>query len=255
MYRMGAIALVLAAGNAWAGDCDHEQRLDRSLDLSGASVLKIDAAAGSLDIEGRPDTGSAQVVARLCASSQELLDETRLILEAGNEARIAVDIPDTDGGFFGGNRYAYVDLEIRVPETLPLDVRDSSGGMDIENVGALKVKDSSGHIDISDVNGPVELSDSSGGIELEDIEGDVHIVSDSSGEISGEDINGSVLVSRDSSGSIQFENVQGDVVVERDSSGSISVRNVGGDFRVGKDGSGGISHKNVTGSVEVPARH
>ncbi len=252
MHRILTIALALGAGSAWAGDCDHERQLDESLDLSGASVLAIAAAAGSLDIEGKPGLSAARVVARLCASSADLLEETDVLLEPGSDARIAVVTPDTSGGFFSGNRYAYVDLEIEVPEDMPLDVKDSSGGIDIENVAALTLQDSSGGIDITGVAGPLEISDSSGDIEIEDVEGDVHIRNDSSGSMSGQDIAGSVLVSRDSSGSIDFEDVEGDVIVEKDSSGSISVENVGGDFRVLKDGSGGIRHRNVTGTVEIP---
>lgn len=252
MHRICVIPLALWAGTAIAGDCDHERRLDESLDLSGATQLRVAAAAGDLDIEGQPGLSDARVVARLCASSEDILDETAVTLVPGADAQVTVDIPDTSGGFFGGNRYAWVDLEIRVPERLALDVRDSSGDLEIENVAALTLQDSSGDIDVSDIAGPVILSDSSGDIEIEDVLGDVHIRADSSGGMSGREISGSVLVSRDSSGGIRFEDVEGDVIVEKDSSGGITVENVGGDFRVLRDGSGGIRHSNVRGEVEIP---
>jgi DUF4097 and DUF4098 domain-containing protein YvlB len=70
-----------------------------------------------------------------------------------------------------------------VPAGIPLDIRDSSGDIVVEDTAAVSIKDSSGDIEVGRVSGPVVLQDSSGDIELRDIAGDVSVVQDSSCDI------------------------------------------------------------------------
>ena len=255
MTRHFALGALLASFGmqAWAWDCSHEKVIDETLDLSDASELAVQAAAGELKINGRENGDEARIRGRVCASEEEWLEQAGIVTEAGERAAIRVYLPDVGNSWsWTGSRYVYLDLELEVPASLPLDVRDSSGDMRIEGVGALSVRDSSGEIEITDSTGPVTLEDSSGDVELRDIGGDVTVESDSSGELRGYDIEGTVLVRRDSSGDIHFRDVGEHFIVERDSSGDISADRVGGDFRVLRDGSGDIDADNVTGEVDIP---
>jgi len=246
------ILLVLPAG-AQAEDCRFEKQIDLKLDVSESEVLTVIAGAGKLVIVGATGLDEVVIKGTACASKQEWLDETVIEIRDGDIAKIEVGLPDTDSGWsFLTNRYAYLHLELVVPDKLRLDVVDSSGNMTLENVGELSVKDSSGSIKIKQVNGSVTLKDSSGSISLANIEGDVTVLSDGSGSIFGSDITGSVLVKKDSSGGIRFEDVGGDFIVEKDSSGSIIAERIGGDFRVLQDTSGGIRFTDVAGEVSVP---
>lgn len=253
MLRLTLIVLAFGATGAWAGNCDHERRIDQVLDLGEARHLAVIAGAGDLEIEGRDDLNEARIRGTVCASEAEWADAAGVETRGGPEAEIAVRMPDYDDeGSWGRNRYLYIDLVLEVPSGLALSVKDSSGDMQIRRVGELEVRDSSGSIDIENVDGRLTLSDSSGDIDLRDLRGDLLIEADSSGDIYGRDILGSVRVLRDSSGDIRFEDVGQDVIVERDSSGSIIAKRVGGDFRVLRDGSGGVSHSDVRGEVQVP---
>jgi hypothetical protein len=253
MNKYLVLLAVLVAGNAQAWNCKHQRDLDLTLDLDASELLSIIAGAGDLEITGRSGTTEARIGGTVCVSEPEWLDQVEIYTEGGTNAEIAVSLPDVDGGWsISGNRYAYVDLRIEVPDTLPLDVRDSSGDMSIESTAGVTVSDSSGDIEIEDVKGNVVLNDSSGDIDLMDIAGDVRVRQDSSGDIYGRDILGSVVVERDSSGDIRFQDVRDDFVVERDSSGDIAARSVGGDFRVLRDGSGGIRVNGVAGEVDIP---
>ena len=247
------VAAALATGSAQAWDCKYEKDIEATLDLSGSEQLTVAAAAGDLEIRGRADIAEARIRGKVCASEEEWLEQSEVVAEGGREASIAVALPDQNGGWsFFGSRYLYLDLEIEVPQDLPLEVRDSSGDVTVRGTGPIDIRDSSGDIELSDVGGSAVLKDSSGDIELRHIAGDVTVRQDSSGDIYGEDIEGSVLIEHDSSGDIRFEAVGGDYVVERDSSGDIVARTVGGDFRVLRDGSGDVSYREVTGEVEVP---
>jgi hypothetical protein len=247
---VGALALV-ASGNApaWNG-CEHERIIEATHDLSGVETLAIDAAAGDLDIRG--DAGSSVVTVRgkVCASRAEWVDDADVTFEGGERARLATVLPDASGMSWG-NSYVSMDLELTVPASLTLDIRDSSGDIEIREAGSVSVMDSSGDIDLSRVEN-ASVQDSSGDIEIDGVSGDVTIVRDSSGDIRGRDIGGSVIVANDSSGDIRFRDVDGDFLVERDSSGDVVADGIGGDFTVLRDGSGTIRHGNVNGEVRIP---
>ncbi len=252
MTGLLALTLCLAptgAALAWGG-CEHRKQVDETLDLADSRTLEIIAAAGDLEVTG-VEGRSARVRATVCVSEEEWLEEAGVDLEGGDAARIAVRMPDTSSFGSWGNKYAYIDLAIEVPRDVELSVRDSSGDMELKDVGVVAVKDSSGDIDIDGALS-VEVEDSSGDIEIMDVVRDVTIVSDSSGDIRGGDIDGNVVVLRDSSGDIRFREVGGDVLVERDSSGDIEARDVGGDFAVLRDGSGEVRHSGVAGKVDIP---
>jgi len=250
-----ALIALLATGTAYGwDDCKYSKAIDVTLDVANSEQLRIAARAGSLTITGRPGTTEARARGRICASEEEWISESELLTEGGRHASMAVMLPDLDDGWSWGNRYVYLDLDIEVPDGLALDIKDSSGEMEVRGTGALEIKDSSGEIELQDIHGAVTLEDSSGDIELTDIGGDVLVRSDSSGDIHGRNIRGSVRVEKDSSGEIRFSEVTGDFIVERDSSGDIVAEGVGGDFRVLRDGSGEVVSKNVQGEIEVPER-
>ncbi len=239
-----------AASADW---CKYEKDIEMTLDVSQSEVLAISAAAGDLKITGVSNSGIAVITGKACASKEKWLEASQVEVITGEEAQINVNLPDTDGGFsFIGNNYVWLDLKIELPEDLALNVRDSSGDIEIKNVASVQLQDSSGDIDIRQTSGAISIRDSSGDIYVEDAGGDFTIVSDSSGDIRAVGVNGSVLIKNDSSGDIHISQVSQNVTVERDSSGDISVRDVGGDFRVLKDGSGEISAQNVAGEVQLP---
>jgi DUF4097 and DUF4098 domain-containing protein YvlB len=248
------MALLIFPSAVQAEDCEFTKNIELSLDLSGTDTLAILAGAGSLKVYGNSGTDEASLTGKACASSEEWLEESTVNTREGDLAKIEVELPDTGNSWslFGDN-YAYIDLELNVPENMKLDVVDSSGSIVMENVGELSLTDSSGSIKLEGVNGPLRLKDSSGSIRMNDVDGDVTIIADSSGSMAGDNIEGSVLVKRDSSGSIKFTDVSGDFTVERDSSGSITAERIGGDFTVLKDGSGGIRTSEVAGEVSTPS--
>ncbi len=236
---------------AW--DCKYEKDIDLALDLAGSEELSVLAAAGDLEITGIKNGRVASIKGRACVSEEEWLEESTVETSEGKHAEIRVELPEMDDGWsWSGRRYAYIDLVLNVPEDISLTVKDSSGDIEIEGVGAVAVQDSSGDLEIRDSAGPVSVQDSSGDIKFTDIKGDVTIVSDSSGDIRGTDIQGSVLVKSDSSGDIRFSDIGEDFLVERDSSGDITANRVGGDFEVQRDGGGDINARNVSGEVKVP---
>lgn len=234
MSKWIAVFTACFAMGAQADSCEFQKEIDESLDLSGSDSLSIAAAAGELDIRGTSGSDQARIRGRVCVSEEQWLDQSNVSMRSGRNAEIGVVLPDIDGGFsVFGSRYAYIDLEIDVPDTIALNVRDSSGDLDIQNVASLELQDSSGDIDIDSTTGSVSIQDSSGDIDAQYIGGTFTIVSDSSGDI-------------------YVTDVEQDVIVERDSSGDITAEDVGGNFAVLRDSSGDIDSKRISGDIDIP---
>ncbi len=229
-------------------ECDFTEILEESVDAAGAATIRIDAAAGSLQVVGASGASEARVRGEVCASSQSLLDDVTLTVERnGDRVDIAVDIPDRHWG----RSYARLNLDIEIPDDIKVEIDDGSGSIEVQAVASTQIDDGSGSIEVRDVRGDLRIDDGSGSIHVDGVTGEVH-VRDGSGEI---DVRraGSVIVDEDGSGSIEVAEVDGDVMVRDDGSGSITVSDIGGDFTVRDDGSGGIRHSAIGGRVSVPA--
>lgn len=217
-----AAAPFLIASTAHAQrSSDYTAPRNAVVDAAGARTVEVEAAAGTLRVEGKAGLRQVQVTGTARASSQQFLNQIKLIAERrGDVVFIKADIPDRDwNSAFHDNYSAALDLVIQVPQGINADVSDGSGNLTIENVG-----------------GDVKVSDGSGDIEVRNVAG-------------------SFTVETDGSGGIYATDVRGSVVVENDGSGEIEVNKVGRDFRVESKGSGSIDYSAVSGQVDVPDRH
>lgn len=255
---------------AHADDCKHTTH--RTANSAGPNIERVVVEAGAGDLAVRGGQGrDVTVDGKACASSTKLLDESQLeIRREGNTVYVRTVLPDLHGGLFGSSHYAHMDVTVAVPKTATLKIQDSSGDLEVTDVqaaaiqdssgdqtleriaGDLEVQDSSGEIKIVGVGGGLRLRDSSGDVDVDNVQGEVVVEVDSSGDLDIRRVSAGVHVREDSSGDIEIHDVKGDVTIDDDSSGGILVRDVGGNFTVGSDGSGGIRYERVTGSVRVP---
>ena len=251
---VGLTALPLAA---LANDC--EFRADRSLDLdaNGLNLFKLDTGAGDLVVEGVPGLARIEIRGKACASEEDVLAGIQLFGQReGAAASVGTKIPDEghDWNLFGSH-YAYMDVRVRMPAGMKLDLRDSSGDLEVSGItSGLDLKDSSGDIRLHDIAGAVEVTDTSGDIDVHGIAGNFTVLSDSSGDINVDDVKGDAVVQEDSSGDITLRHVSGDARVDRDSSGDINFADIGRDAIVGADGSGEIVADDVHGNFTVGSK-
>ena len=248
-----AIVLIMFTATALSDNCKYSKLIEHKLDLSNSTSLSIVASAGDLDVKGGQESSEAMIRGKVCASKEKWLEDIEINIEAGESAGIVAVLPQDIArkGFWGMN-YAYIDLEVDVPSSIRLDIKDSSGDIDLSDIGVATIKDSSGDIEINRSSGPIEIEDSSGDIEVDGLDHGLTIIADSSGDIDIDNIHDDVLIEADSSGDISITDVDGNVMIERDSSGDISARQVSGDFSVLRDGSGGISSRDIAGEIDIP---
>ena len=250
-----AAAPFLIASTAHAQG-DYTAPRNAVVDAAGARAVEVEAAAGTLRVEGKPGLRQVQITGTARSSSQQFLDQIKLIAERrGDVVFIKADIPDRDwNSGWRDNHSAGLDLVIQVPQGINAEVSDGSGDAKVFNVGSLVAADGSGNFSVDGASGSVRVTDGSGSLTIDNVGGDVS-VSDGSGDIEVRNVTGSFTVQSDGSGGIHARDVKGSVVVESDGSGSIEVQQIGRDFRVESKGSGSIDYSAVSGQVDVPERH
>lgn len=252
------VTLFLLPLAALADDCEY--RADRSLDVDakGLTLFKLDTGAGDLVVEGVPGLDKIEVRGKACTSEQDALAGLQFAQQReGSTVSVGTVIPDEANNSWGlfASHYSYIDVHVRMPAGLKLDLRDSSGDLEVSGISnGLDLKDSSGDILLHDIAGAVNVTDTSGDIDVRGIAGDFTVISDSSGDINVENVKGSAVVQEDSSGDITLKHVGGDARVDRDSSGDINFIDVGHDAVVGVDGSGDITADGVKGNFTVGAK-
>lgn len=266
------LALAPTGALAFGDDCKFQADRAGGVDAKGVEKVVIRAGAGDMKVVGRGNAVRIEARGTACAATQELLDTTKIsVRREGNVVYVESDLPqDTSGWIFGKNQYAYIDLGVALPSSIPVEATDSSGDAVFEDLNALNLQDSSGDLEISRIAGLADVSDSSGDIEIEhagsvrardssgdieidEVSRDVEVENDSSGDIRIASVGGSVKVRQDSSGGIRVEDVKGSVDVDSDSSGDIYAGRVKGNFTVREDSSGSIEHESIGGSVHVPS--
>ncbi len=120
--------------------CKFEKDINVTLDLASSETLAIKAAAGDLDVVGVSDSNQAVVTGKVCVSKEAWLEESSISTSSGKHAEIAVDLPNTDGGWTNwGNNYASLDLRVEVPEDLSLEIKDSSGDVFLKNIASAEL--------------------------------------------------------------------------------------------------------------------
>jgi len=263
------VSAVAAADDDVLG-CKFNAERAGGLDLTGVTKVLLRTGPGDLEVRGSPAAVRLEARGRACASTPELLERITLtVRREGDVAIVEAAVREEEKEIWVGTKYAYLNLGVALPASLPVEaldssgdlkmtglrslkLQDSSGDIEIRNVAELvDVRDSSGEIDIRDVHA-VRIEDSSGDIEIESIKADVEVLSDSSGDIVIDNVDGKVAVRQDSSGEIKIVDVRGDVAIDVDSSGGIEVARVDGDFLLGVDSSGGVQVDEVKGRVTLP---
>lgn len=229
--RSFVVMAMFAASLAHAGWKDYSEVRDLKISSDGITGFEIKAGAGSLEVTGVPGARAIVVTATITIENAdddeagEIIDaEVTLTLERdGDRAQLKAYFDRADSGH-GSN--ATIDLEVQMPTGVSLNVHDSSGSIDVNDVAAdVVIDDGSGSIEIRNV-ASLSIDDGSGSIQVNGVAGDVSIV-DGSGSITVREVGGSVTID-DGSGSIQVHDIEKDVIIEDDGSGSVSISGVRG---------------------------
>ncbi len=220
----------------------YEKEKQLTLPAAGIENFEADCGAGYLKITGEAGLKQVEVKATIRIKGYDKDDaeffiKDKIILTLKKRGDRAVLVSKVKSSIFKRPRSVLINLDIRVPKNLFLDIDDGSGLIEIADMGnGVKVEDGSGTIEIKNIDGKVAVDDGSGSVDLYNISGDIKI-DDGSGSIKAEEIKGNIRIN-DSSGEIKIKGISGNVDID-DSSGEIKIYEIGGSVVV-DDGSGGI---------------
>ncbi len=241
------VATHFCISSVYADSLDYKETKDMSIDASDLSLLDIDVGAGFLEIIGDDKLSQIEVTAKIQAHDE---DEIELSLTThGNRAKLVADIDHRMQINWGSDDSPRIDLTVRIPTSLELNIKDGSGKISIENIKTnIEIKDGSGSLEVSDVEGNLDINDGSGSIVITDIKGDL-LIDDGSGSMTIEKITGKVTI-EDGSGSMMLEDIGGLVTID-DGSGSIKLNNLSQGLTIIEEGSGGLKMSNIEGPVSI----
>ena len=272
MRAIVILTLSLFSANAFAADCAHHA--DRSFNVERADIKTVAAKLGSTDLKVHAVDGLSriEVQARACASNAADID--RLVIDQHRDGdRLVIETErnhDTWSFSLFGSHYAYIELEIRVPTDLAVEVDSGSGDVDARDLASLKYAAGSGDLDVENIAGELVVEVGSGDVEgsgigrfnlvstgsgdfnLHDIRGDVEVGGVGSGDLGFRKVAGSIHVGNVGSGDLDLSEVGGDVIVDSIGSGDINADNVRGNLTVKSSGSSEITHHNIGGKIDIP---
>jgi hypothetical protein len=255
MRRLAFTALILFPAIALAEQpCAFQAPRSLDLDLAGVRTVQVDVRSHNLHVKGLADAKRLSLRGRACASDQADLenltiqqhrDGDRLVIELGGDNHSVFS--------FSHSRYQFLDVDVALPSTVPVQVNVGSGDADVRGVASFEGAAGSGDLDLHDIAGPVRVDVGSGDIKAERV-GPIEIGSVGSGDFKATDIRGDVKAGSVGSGDLGLSRVKGNVEVDSIGSGDLTVNGVSGDLTVHSKGSGDIDHRDVGGKVNVPHR-
>jgi len=266
-----ALVVAMLPAAALANECRFTAQHDFDVDAAGLKAVAFALGSSDVVVEGVPGLSKVEIRGKACASEQDWLAGLSLEQQRNGDRLVVTPRAERNVGWhWFGSSYAYIDVRVRVPAALAIDIKGSSADAEVSGVAALDFESSSGDLDArriagalvskassgdikADDIGSVEVRGTgSGDVELRDVRGDAQVSSSGSGDLHFSNVGGSVHVGSVGSGDVEINHVERDAAVDRIGSGDITAGAIGGDFTVGSKGSGDISQHDVRGKVTLP---
>jgi len=175
--------------------------------------------------------------------------------ESGSGVAVRTEIPEIHGSFH--NLSWSVDLDIVMPDTAPLELRNQFGPVSVTDLHApADIVNSNGKVSFTGGRGKQRIETSFGDIDLAGNDGDVILV-DSNGRVTAGDVTGDLDL-RDNFGEIKVSNV-GKRLEIRSGNGNVTVAGVAGVATISdsfgkvtvRDARSDVSVQNQNGEVET----
>ena len=265
--------LGLLAANAHAFECKFTAERPLDIDPAGLHALVLSLESSDAHVRGVAGLSRIEVRGKACASQEDWLADLTLNQRRDGD-RVVVSANQHRGNTISifHSSYAFIDLEVRIPASLALQIQTNSGDADVADIATLDFAAHSGDLMVNHISGVVSAEVGSGDIKADDI-GSLELRRSGSGDVRARNVHGDVRVGNVGSGDLSFENVSravhvnsvgsgdvgvhgtgGDVEIGSIGSGDVTASNVGGDFIVKASGSGEIHHHDVKGKINVPQR-
>lgn len=241
----------LAPSAANAAQCAYSAPRNLQLDLGGVQTVRIEVQNHDVHVRGTP-AGGLTLTGRACASDRATLEDLT-ITQSRQGSELLLDLGSKSRNVFRlfGSSYAYLDVTLQLPTSLPITVNVGSGDADVAGVQQVRAQVGSGDLNVRNIAQRFAASVGSGDIAANDL-GKLEIGTVGSGDFKASAVRGDVQVGSIGSGDVQLRQVGGSVRVQALGSGDLTVDGASGDFSLDVKGSGDVTHSGVKGKVSVP---
>ncbi|MBS0431473.1 MAG: DUF4097 family beta strand repeat protein [Proteobacteria bacterium] len=267
-----AVCAFVAPFAAGAEDCRYSAPRNADVDAAGLHSLLMRLGSSDLVIRGVAGQNRIEVRGTACASNQAWLKDLQ-VTTGRNGDQATVDAQhQTSTSIFNlfGDNYAYLKLQVSVPQSLAVKIDSGSGDMQANGLASLEVDTGSGDLVADGIAGALVLQlgsgdvkasqvgsvdlrgTGSGDVHVDGVQGDVQADHSGSGDLGFADVRGSVRVGSTGSGDVAFTRIGRDAEVGSTGSGDVTANDVGGNFTVRATGSGDVRYHGVKGKVSVP---
>ena len=244
------LAASLAAGAAER--CRYSAPRNAELDAAGLKQLSVEIGPDDLTIHGEAGLTRIVVTGTACASSEQWLPGIK-VETARNGDTASIVANDGDRGVvisLFGTSYAYLKLDVRVPRSLAVKLKEGSGDAHANGLASLDATLGSGELKVNGIAGELALRVGSGEAVAGDV-GSLKVSSIGSGEASVDGVRGEAQIGGVGSGDFGLRNVTGNVSLGSVSSGDAKMTGVDGSIKVDSVGSGDLVIRDVKGDVSV----
>src|SRR6185437_13484341 len=235
----GASLLALSFTALGAEQCRYSAPRNAEINAAGLKSLMVEIGPDDLVLHGEPGLTNVVVRGTACASNEKWLQDVKIEATRSGDT-VSVIAHDGDHtmmmSLFGGS-YAYLKLDVRVPQSLAIKLQEGSGDAKVDNVAALDASLGSGDLKASGIAGAFGLSVGSGDVVASDA-GSFDLSSLGSGDASMDGVHGNAHAGSIGSGDLVLSNVKGDVSLGSIASGDAKVSSVGGSLDAKSVGSG-----------------
>lgn len=255
LVPLACVALFAVSCSAVAADqCRYSAPRNAELDAAGLKLLAVQIGPDDLTIHGEPGLTRVVVKGTACASEQKWLPG--ITLEAARHGDTAnVVAHDGDRGIvisLFGNSYAYLKLDVSVPQSLAVKLQEGSGDAQANNLAALDATLGSGDLKVQGVAGRFALRVGSGDVGAHGV-GSLDLSSLGSGDVNVDGVRGDARIGAVGSGDLILSSVTGNVSIGSLASGDIKVNGAGGSLKADSIGSGDLVARDVKRDVTVGA--
>jgi hypothetical protein len=272
---MYGLALLLAT-QAFARD-EYSRNFDKTVTLASGQSVRLEHRMGNVNLRthaGRDVVvhASIRVSASNNADAKRLADQIQIeVAPAGSALVIRTEYPKEEhDGFFGFRGLSYlsysVNLDVTMPETAPLELRNDFGSVSIEDLkananvvnghgkltfrngrGSQRLENQFAAVEVSGNAGDVEIRNSNGSVDVSEVTGVVNVKNRFANVTVTSPGRGGTIVN--GNGNVQVTGAGGDVRITN-SFGKVTVSDVKGNVVVG-NANGEIEANSVTGSAEL----
>lgn len=252
------VALLAASFTAAADQpCRYSAPRNAEIDAAGLKLLAVEIGPDNLVIQGQPGLAKIEVRGTACASNEKWLVDIKVeTARQGDSASVVAKDGNHNNSFFSvfnlveGGTYAYLKLDVRVPQTLAVQLKLGSGDANASKLAALDATVGSGDLKATGIAGELGLRVGSGDAVVSDV-GSLNLSSVGSGDATVDGIRGDAQAGAVGSGDLGLRNVAGNVSIGSVASGDAKLAGVGGSVTTRSVGSGDLVVRDVKGSVTV----